>query len=77
MERRIMDKQRLEEFFGLCNQYNPFHGFGSESGSSAANDIIGQLREMLDEHPELKAVDRAFFAYWYKGDEKPTMEDFL
>ena len=72
-----MDKQRLEEFFGLCNQYNPFHGFGSESGSSAANDNIGQLREMLDEHPELKPVDRAFFAYWYKGDEKPTMEDFL
>ena len=72
-----MDTKRLQDFFELCNQYNPFHGFGSESGSSAANDIIRQLREMLDEDPELKAVDRAFFAYWYKGDDKPEIEDFM
>jgi len=28
-------------------------------------------------NPELKPVDRAFFNYWYKGDEKPQLEDFL
>lgn len=72
-----MDKELLEEFFGLCNQYNPFHGFGSESGSSAANGLLSEIRELKEAHPELRAVDRAFFAYWYKGDERPKMEDFL
>ena len=72
-----MDKQLLEEFFGLCNQYKPFHGFGSESGSYAAGELTTHIRQYVREYPYLKPAWAAFFAYWYKGDDKPKIEDFM
>jgi hypothetical protein len=73
----MMNKQLLEDFFEVCNSYNPMHGFGSESGSRAAGSRMFQIREYVVLNPELKPVDKAFFNYWYKGDEKPQLEDFL
>ena len=73
-----MDKiDVLDEFFKLCNAYNPMHGFGSESGSYAAGELMSHIRHYVLEYPYLKPVDKAFFAYWYKGDDKPKIEDFM
>ena len=73
----MMDKQLLQDFFEVCEAYNPMHGFGSESGTHDAGTRMFQIREYVLLNPVLKPVDRAFFNYWYKGDEKPKMEDFL
>ena len=73
----MMDKQLLKDFFEVCEAYNPMHGFGSERGTQDAGTRMFQIREYVLLNPVLKPVDRAFFNYWYKGDEKPKMEDFL
>lgn len=72
-----MNNEIIREFFELTRGYNPMHGFGSNSGTMAANGVLCDLRQLKEQYPELKAIDRAFFNYWYKGDEKPQLEDFL
>jgi len=69
--------QIITEFFDHARGYNPMHGFGSDAGSETANDTLRNLRLLKEQYPELKAIDKAFFNYWYKGDEKPKIEDFI
>ena len=72
-----MDREVLQYFMELGYSYDYNHFSGSEEGSRIANLVLKDMREVIEQHPELKPVDKAFFAYWYKGDDKPQIEDFI
>jgi hypothetical protein len=66
-----MNKTDLEAFFNLTN----FIYSGMLDATHKAN-AYETKRELLTAFPDLKVIDKAFFAWEIKGADYPTIEDF-
>jgi hypothetical protein len=67
-----MNKSALESFYNLTNFINS--GLLDQPQKASAYET---KRALLAEYPDLRVIDKAFFAYEIKGAEYPAMDNFL